>query len=100
MEKLEPHYDLKTIQATFCEVGSLRLTRTATKCAEELEMSLTDVVLCIQGIVSTNFYKSMTAHADHRIWQDVYHVPQQAAVLYVKFTTDSAGYLLLSFKER
>jgi len=75
VEKLKPHYDLKTIQATFCEVGTLRLTRTATKCAEELGMSLTDVVLSIQGIVSTNFYKSMTAHADHRVWQDVYHVP-------------------------
>jgi motility quorum-sensing regulator / GCU-specific mRNA interferase toxin len=90
----------RPVQATFCDLGTLRLTRTATKCADELGMSLTDVVLCIQGIVATNFYKSTTAHADHRIWQDVYHVPQLATVLYVKFTTDSAGYLLISFKER
>src|SRR5277367_4000983 len=34
----------------------------------------------------SQFYKSMTAHADHRVWQDVYHVPSVAGLLYVKFT--------------
>ncbi len=46
------------------------------------------------------FYKSMTAFADHRIWQDVYHVPCNGLVLYVKFTTDAQGYLVISFKEK
>jgi motility quorum-sensing regulator/GCU-specific mRNA interferase toxin len=27
----------------------------------------------IMALTSANFYKSMTTHADHRIWQDVYH---------------------------
>jgi motility quorum-sensing regulator/GCU-specific mRNA interferase toxin len=35
-----------------------------------------------------HFHKSMTAYADHRLWQDVYHVPSPAGVLYVKFTAD------------
>jgi motility quorum-sensing regulator/GCU-specific mRNA interferase toxin len=43
----------------------------------------------------------MTAHVDHRLWQDVYHVPSPAGVLYVKFTADViTGFLLLSFKEK
>ena len=47
------------------------------------------------------FYKSMTAYADHRVWQDVYHVPSEAGTLYVKFTADTvAEFLLLSFKEK
>lgn len=48
-----------------------------------------------------HFYKSMTAYADHRSWQDVYHVPSAVGVLYVKFTADLvAEFLLLSFKEK
>jgi motility quorum-sensing regulator/GCU-specific mRNA interferase toxin len=39
--------------------------------------------------------------ADHRIWQDVYHVPSAVGVLYIKFTTDVlTDFLLLSFKEK
>jgi motility quorum-sensing regulator / GCU-specific mRNA interferase toxin len=100
VEKRKPDYDLTTIQATFCEADALRLTRTAQKCAEGLGMSRADIVLCIQGIVRPHFYKSMTCDADSRIWQDVYHTPFQAILLYVKFTTDADGYLLISFKER
>ncbi len=28
------------------------------------------------------FVKSMTPFADHRLWQDVYHVPMQAGALF------------------
>lgn len=43
----------------------------------------------------------MTFYADHRVWQDVYHVPSEYGELYVKFTADAvAEFLLLSFKER
>jgi motility quorum-sensing regulator/GCU-specific mRNA interferase toxin len=45
--------------------------------------------------------KSMTAYSDHRVWQDVYHVPSPIGVLYVKFTADVVtAFLLLSFKEK
>jgi motility quorum-sensing regulator/GCU-specific mRNA interferase toxin len=48
-----------------------------------------------------HFYKSMTAYSDSRLWQDVYHVPSLAGVLYVKFTADAVTeFLLLSFKEK
>ncbi len=49
----------------------------------------------------THFYKSMTSHADHRVWQDVYHIPSAIGVLYVKFTADAVtDFKLLSFKEK
>jgi hypothetical protein len=48
-----------------------------------------------------HFYKSMTSHGDHRIWQDLYHVPSEAGTLYVKFAADVVTeFLLLSFKEK
>jgi motility quorum-sensing regulator/GCU-specific mRNA interferase toxin len=41
----------------------------------------------------------MTSYADHRVWQDVYHVPSSVGTLYVKFTADTVSeFLLLSFK--
>ena len=47
------------------------------------------------------FYKSMTSYADSGLWQDVYHVPSPAGMLYVKFTGDViTEFLLLSFKEK
>ena len=42
----------------------------------------------------------MTSLADDRIWQDVYLVPFERTVLYLKFTTDAEGHLVISFKEK
>jgi motility quorum-sensing regulator/GCU-specific mRNA interferase toxin len=100
VEKRKPHYDLGTIQATFCEENALRITATGMAFARTIGMTRADIVTCIQGMTRSQFYKSMTSTVDHRIWQDVYHVPRSTIVLYVKFTTDSEGYLLISFKER
>lgn len=43
----------------------------------------------------------MTSFADHRIWQDVYHVPASVGTLCVKFMAGTVSeFLLLSFKEK
>lgn len=51
------------------------------------------------SLTSADFYKSMTTHADHRIWQDVYHTKTaNNAEAYIKLTViDDA--LIVSFKE-
>ena len=47
------------------------------------------------------FYKSMTTFADHRVWQDVYHVTTRDLVLYVKLQADVVTeFTLMSFKEK
>ncbi|MGD0622739.1 MAG: type II toxin-antitoxin system MqsR family toxin [Thermacetogeniaceae bacterium] len=57
--------------------------------------------ITIQSIQRSHFYRSMTANANYRVWQDVYHVPSSLGILYVKFTVDTiTDFLLLSFKER
>ena len=69
--------------------------------AAALGFGLNEVVATIQSMQRKHFYKSMTSHADHRLWQDVYHVPSAAGELYVKFTADTVTeFLLLSFKEK
>jgi motility quorum-sensing regulator/GCU-specific mRNA interferase toxin len=60
-----------------------------------------EIEATIRTMHLAQFYKSMTSYGDHRIWQDVYHVPSPAGTLYVKFTADAvAEFALLSFKER
>jgi motility quorum-sensing regulator/GCU-specific mRNA interferase toxin len=76
------------------------MTRTAQNAAFSLGLTRQDVVALIQTMTREQFSKSMTSVADHRIWQDVYRVPLGGLVLYVKFTTDAEGYLVISFKEK
>lgn len=100
MEKRKPTFDLDTIKSTFSSVDTLRMTRTASNCALALGLTERDIVQIIQGMTRSYFVKSMTSLNDHRTWQDVYNVPHEDIVLYVKFTVDLVGHLLISFKEK
>ena len=100
-EKRQPTYDLEAFKATFSSVERLAVTGTALRSAAALGFGRAEIVETIQTMKREHFYKSMTAYADHRLWQDVYHVPSSVGVLYVKFTADVlTEFLLLSFKEK
>jgi motility quorum-sensing regulator/GCU-specific mRNA interferase toxin len=100
-EKRKPTYDLEAFKLAFSTADRLNATSTALRNAFELGFDRADMVATIQTMRRGQFYKSMTAYADHRVWQDVYHVPSSAGVLYVKFTADLVTeFLLLSFKEK
>ena len=98
MEKRRPHYDLGSIRAAFTTPTALRITKTSLTTAEGLGLTLEDIVALIQCMTREHFYKSMTSIGDHRIWQDVYHVPYGVLLLYVKLTTDAEGYLVIRRK--
>ena len=99
-EKRKPTYDLRAFKAACADANKLKATTTALRGAASLGFNRAEIVTTIQSMERSHFYKSMTAYADHRIWQDVYHVPSPAGVLYVKFTADAVTeFLLLSFKE-
>jgi motility quorum-sensing regulator/GCU-specific mRNA interferase toxin len=100
VEKRRPRHSLAGIKAEFSEVAALRITRTALTCASALDISLEDVVAVIQSLTAKDFYKSMTSQVASSIWQDVYHATWRGTALYVKFTTDREGYLVISFKEK
>ena len=100
-EKLKPTYDLEAFKAAFATVDGLNVTGVALRNAAGLGFGRAEIVATIQTMQRRQFYKSMTAYADHRVWQDVYHAPSDVGVLYVKFTADLVTeFLLLSFKER
>ncbi len=100
-EKRKPAYDIELVKAAFSTVENLNITGSALRGAASLGFGRSDIVSTIQRIRRPHFYKSMTSHADHRVWQDVYHVPSEQGVLYVKFTVGVVTeFLLLSFKEK
>jgi motility quorum-sensing regulator/GCU-specific mRNA interferase toxin len=100
-EKRKPTYDLEAFKTVFASVERLTVTGTALRSAAALGFGRAEIVAIIQTMKRAHFYKSMTASADPRLWQDVYHVPSQTGVLYVKFTADAVTeFLLLSFKEK
>ncbi len=100
-DKRKPTYDLEAFKATFNRVEKLAVTGTALRTAAALGFGRIEIVNTIQSMQRGYFYKSMTAYADSRLWQDVYHVPSPVGILYVKFTADTiTEFLLLSFKEK
>jgi motility quorum-sensing regulator / GCU-specific mRNA interferase toxin len=100
-EKRKPTYDLTAFQAAFDDVDKLHVTGSAVRSAAAIGFGRAEIVATIQTMQRVHFYKSMTSFGDHRIWQDVYHVPSEAGTLYVKFTADAVTeFLLLSFKEK
>ncbi len=90
---------MAAFKAAFDDVDKLNVTGLAVRGAAALGFGRAEIVATIQTIQRKHFYKSMTSYADHRIWQDVYHVPSEVGMLYVKFTADVVTeFLLLSFK--
>ena len=51
-----------------------------------------------KGLTPADFYKSMTTHADHRVWEDVYRPATSAGEVYLKLTVID-DVLIVSFKE-
>ena len=100
-EKRQPTYDLTAFKAAFSSVEKLAVTGTALRSAAALGFGRAEIVETIQVMQREHFYKSMTAYADHRQWQDVYHVPSAVGVFNIKFTADVVTeFLLLWFKEK
>lgn len=101
MEKRRPTYDLEAIKTALGSVGALSMTSTALRDAVGLGFDRAGVAETIMSMNRRMFYKSMTTFADHRLWQDVYHVPARDMLLYVKFQADVVTeFTVMSFKEK
>jgi motility quorum-sensing regulator / GCU-specific mRNA interferase toxin len=99
MEKNTLHIELSIAQA-LVEGGHVRATGSAFSGARELGITdLSGMCAIVMALTAANFYKSMTTHADHRIWQDVYHAKTtNGHEVYLKLTVVD-DVLIVSFKE-
>ena len=97
MEKRTPHCPLSVVK-TLIEVGKVRTTQSARSGAAALDLDYRGMLAVIQALTPGDFYKSMTTHADHRLWQDVYRPATEVGDLYLKLTVID-DVLIVSFKE-
>ena len=101
MEKKKPHYTLSAIQQVVAERRVDTFTATALVGAAHMGLSPDEAVAVVLGLKHGAFYKSMTTHADHQIWQDVYHTTLKSGlVAYVKVTLRENGIVVIQFKEK
>ena len=97
MEKGTPHCKLPWVK-TLVEAGKVRTTHSARSGAAALGLSLSDMLAVVMGLQPSHFHKSMTTHADRRVWQDVYRPTTVAGEVYLKLTVID-DVLIVSFKE-
>ena len=96
MGKFNPPYNLEEFKNS-----NYKITNTAFRTALELEFDENGIRKVVSTMKENQFYKSMTSYANHKIWQDVYHVPYGNLVIYVKSTQNVISeFTLLSFKEK
>jgi motility quorum-sensing regulator / GCU-specific mRNA interferase toxin len=101
MEKRRPTYDLEAVKFAIGSIDTLAITTSALHDATALGFDRGGIVETIVSIERRMFFKSMTTFADHRVWQDVYHVPARGLTLYLKFQADVVTeFTVMSFKEK
>ena len=98
MEKRKPHYALAIVKALLRE-ERVRFTKTSLEGAAAMGMGVAEMLDAVASLTGRNLYKSMTTHADHRVWHDVYHVDTEAGLVYLKLTVVE-DLLIVSFKEK
>jgi motility quorum-sensing regulator/GCU-specific mRNA interferase toxin len=97
MEKRTPHCKLEKVKS-LVESGKVRMTKVAVSGADDLGIDRKGMTQVVMALTSADFYKSMTTHADHRVWQDVYRPSTPAGDVYLKLTVID-DVLIVSFKE-
>lgn len=81
MEKNTPHCKLAVIKGLIA-AGKVKSTKSALAGAAALGLDFQGMLGVVQGLTTQNFYKSMTTHANHREWQDVYRTDTEAGQVY------------------
>jgi motility quorum-sensing regulator / GCU-specific mRNA interferase toxin len=97
MEKRVPRCQLSVVRELI-EAGKVRSTFSALAGGAALGFNFDGMVSVVLALTAKDFYKSMTTHADHRVWQDVYRPTTEVGEVYLKLTVID-DVLIVSFKE-
>lgn len=97
VEKATPNCKLAVVKA-MVGAGKVRTTRGAREGAVALGLDFDGMLAVVMALTAADFHKSMTTHADHRVWQDVYRPVTPAGEVYLKLTVIDEV-LIVSFKE-
>ncbi|MFJ7798655.1 type II toxin-antitoxin system MqsR family toxin [Pseudomonas sp. NPDC096950] len=101
MEKNTPHYDLTVVKSEVLRLRASAFTSAAKTSGRYLGLSVTEMREVIFKLQGNMLYKSMTTYANHRVWQDVYHINSHDLEIYIKVTyRPGGGPPVISFKEK
>lgn len=83
------------------QLGVAAFTRSALDGGRAMGLTSVEMLEVIAVMTPRHFHRSMTAHADARAWQDVYHcpVPAPGKIAYVRVTM-WGDRVVVSFKEK
>lgn len=98
MEKRKAHYPLTTVKSRIAD-GRVSFTMSAVASGAAMGFDIDEMLKIVSSLAGRNLYKSMTSHADHRVWHDVYHAETKQGVVYLKLTVVE-DLLVISFKEK
>ena len=98
MEKRKAHYPLTTVKGLTAE-RRVSFTVTAVTGAAAMGFATDEMLSVVSSLTIRDFYKSMTSHADHTVWHDVYHADTSRGVVYLQLTV-LENLLIVSFKEK
>lgn len=97
MEKRTPHCNLSTVKA-LVDAGRVSSTQSARQGAAVMGIDFDAMCGILKELTASDFYKSMTTHTDHKVWQDVYRPSTAQGDVYLKLTVID-DVLIVSFKE-
>lgn len=98
MEKRKAHYPLSAVKRLIAE-GNVSFTMTAGAGGAAMGFTSEEMLDVVSGLKTKDLYKSMTSHADHKVWHDVYHAETESGVVYLKLAVVEE-LLIISFKEK
>ncbi len=98
MEKRKAHYPLATVKRLVTE-SRVAFTKTALAGGAAMGFAVDEMLDVVSSLMSRNLYKSMTSHAEHTLWHDVYHADTPRGIVYLKLTIVE-DLLIISFKEK
>ena len=98
MEKRKAHYPLTKVKLLIKD-RRVEFTMTAVTGGAAMGFNANEMLDVVSKLENKNLYKSMTAHADHTVWHDVYHADTPRGVVYLKLTIVER-LLIISFKEK
>jgi len=102
MEKRKPHYSLEQLQKLLADERTRIITRTCKREAADIGYLDDDMIVGrVRRLRRREFYKSMTAYGNNKIWQDVYKSIDEERSLYIKLqlaATDENKVVVIQFK--
>lgn len=98
MEKRTAHYPLTTVKRLIAD-GQVSFTMTAVAGGAAMGFDSEGMLEVVSTLKTRDLYKSMTSHADHKVWHDVYRADTERGTVYLKLTVVEK-LLIISFKEK